>query len=740
MPDTENPDTITPARAREALQFIADLTSPVARDHWAVMTLREVLRQFEKARLEQQARDEKNCPGCHATRFIAPFASDHLARCPSHPAVRRARAVRDGIRLAPEVVRSLGLEPVTIDSLRLQEIDALVGAQVPSWKGRWTYVPGDSSLRYFLEDLAGPDRTQNSSLTPEHLSHLEDAVDAWRRIVHRSSDPCPYCGEVSSLDQVVPHLLGCKRHPAVGLAEMAFSALAASLGKAGAEVLVKLVEERDDQVDGLRALLLACNTFDGDLGWNGEESYARRYVEDALERAVARARQVARVGNPEYRPHLDPVAEAASGPGFARPVWRALLRVTTEGPTPGSHAGTDEDGALLLATYKEMLQLHEQLSGEQECPACARHGIFTHHAVRHLAGCLLHAAAVRRSAAAAEVELASAVLKEKRPGQTLPESASHPEAPLRQLLPSAYWRSEADRRARAKRYFEQSDPLDFLLSPEKRVKYPTIVGTYRDELVGALSTWQRLELVERSECPWCGVAAPLDALLPHVLICPSHPAAEAARVLESRLKDAGIDPPGVATRLRRTADRARIATVRLLESTESFRGSFGDDDRGRATISRSLEPAWSWERHVATKALKELEGTPYPPIEQYAWLCARWGIFVPKGDGRTWVLTPVVPPPTSIGAGWLPLLDALFADLMGLGWSHRALASATVERGALSLKVDEITAAHQARVDQARAESERICEICGAAGMLRTGAGGRMRTRCDECEATETDR
>lgn len=97
------------------------------------------------------------------------------------------------------------------------------------------------------------------------------------------------------------------------------------------------------------------------LGWNGEESYARDYVEDALKRAVAEARRLANVGEPEYRPHFDPVAEAASGPVFARPIWQALFRVTTDGLTPGSHAGTDDDGALLRATYQEMLGLHEKL-------------------------------------------------------------------------------------------------------------------------------------------------------------------------------------------------------------------------------------------------------------------------------------------------------------------------------------------------------------------------------------------
>jgi hypothetical protein len=47
-----------------------------------------------------------------------------------------------------------------------------------------------------------------------------------------------------------------------------------------------------------------------------------------------------------------------------------------------------------------------------------------------------------------------------------------------------------------------------------------------------------------------------------------------------------------------------------------------------------------------------------------------------------------VPPPTSIGAGWLSLVDSLFADLIELGWSHEALARAKVEDGGLAIRLD----------------------------------------------------
>ncbi|MGB8929894.1 MAG: hypothetical protein WCC48_01455 [Anaeromyxobacteraceae bacterium] len=96
-------------------------------------------------------------------------------------------------------------------------------------------------------------------------------------------------GAITPLDDVVGHLLHCKRHPAAVLADEALAALAASLGKGGAEALLKLVEERNAQISGLRRLLDSCDRFDDDLGWNGDRAYARGYVEDALDRAQASA-------------------------------------------------------------------------------------------------------------------------------------------------------------------------------------------------------------------------------------------------------------------------------------------------------------------------------------------------------------------------------------------------------------------------------------------------------------------
>ena len=101
-------------------------------------------------------------------------------------------------------------------------------------------------------------------------------------------------GAITPLDDVVGHLLHCKRHPAAVLADEALAALAASLGKGGAEALLKLVEERNAQISGLRRLLDSCDRFDDDLGWNGDRAYARGYVEDALESSAGERERLPR--------------------------------------------------------------------------------------------------------------------------------------------------------------------------------------------------------------------------------------------------------------------------------------------------------------------------------------------------------------------------------------------------------------------------------------------------------------
>jgi hypothetical protein len=44
----------------------------------------------------------------------------------------------------------------------------------------------------------------------------------------------------------------------------------------------------------------------------------------------------------------------------------------------------------------------------------------------------------------------------------------------------------------------------------------------------------------------------------------------------------------------------------LAEYVDSYVGSFGDDDRGRALVYRELEPGWEFERRLAKETLTNL--------------------------------------------------------------------------------------------------------------------------------------
>lgn len=600
-------EAITPQRAREALKAVAELTEPVAPEHWAVAILTKVLAEFAEARQGRNAKDEMDCWGCHAVRFTAPFASDHFAHCPKHPAVERARAVREAIALAPAIVEPLGLQPVQADESRLAQIDALVAAPAPKWTRGWYYVPSDRELRDALAHLTGPDREEYRTLESGYLTKLDGAVESWERIRHRSSDPCPHCGAVTPLDQAVGHLMHCKQHPAALLADEALGRLAVSLGKAGAEALVKRVLERNEQVSALRTLLEACDRFDGDLGWNGDCAYARGYVEEALHRAQETSKYRIDAEDRGYRPNLEPITEAASGPEFARPVWRALLRVSCDGPTPGSHGGTAEDVARLKAAAEETLRLHGELGEDVACPACRRPGVWIERAVSHVATCLMHPAIARQREATAEFFLLTAVLREKRAETELPKIDDVRRARPRLLAPGAHYRDEEKRRAwTAKSLADQWAKLNFLLSPDDRTKYPILVERYLDELASPLSEWQRYHAAASSACPYCGAAHAFEPLLRYLLECSAHPSVARAKAAEDALNGLGVGPIEVGRRLWRQTDRARVATARLLEYSLAFCSCFGDDERGRATVPRYAEPGWNRARQEARTALAAL--------------------------------------------------------------------------------------------------------------------------------------
>lgn len=84
--------------------------------------------------------------------------------------------------------------------------------------------------------------------------------------------------------------------------------------------------------------------------------------------------------------------------------------------------------------------------------------------------------------------------------------------------------------------------------------------------------------------------------------------------------------------------------------------------------------------------------------------------------------------------GWYGLLDALcdrLQERVDVHGDPQVVAQQVKEKyGTLRFYVDVASPEQLALIDQAEADSARICDICGAQGMLRND--GWMRSRCDQ--------
>lgn len=72
---------------------------------------------------------------------------------------------------------------------------------------------------------------------------------------------------------------------------------------------------------------------------------------------------------------------------------------------------------------------------------------------------------------------------------------------------------------------------------------------------------------------------------------------------------------------------------------------------------------------------------------------------------------------SSVGPGWISLLDSLLTDLAALGWSKR-VGQIKEKYGSLRFYADAVTDEQEARIHQAEVESLRTCATCGQPGEL----------------------
>ena len=94
----------------------------------------------------------------------------------------------------------------------------------------------------------------------------------------------------------------------------------------------------------------------------------------------------------------------------------------------------------------------------------------------------------------------------------------------------------------------------------------------------------------------------------------------------------------------------------------------------------------------------------------------------------------------AVGGGWLGIVERLSARLatdpnLVVGQLKEKMGRLTVYLERTSSP--EVEAATDAALDEARAESERTCEICGEPGVLEARIRGWVSVRCEPCEALD---
>ncbi len=205
MPHPSSPPSSRTAKA-EALAALKAVAGGEAgeRGRASAEVLLSVIGELEAVEYDDE--EDEDCPGCGWPPLSPAFANEHLATCRDHPAVVRARACGESLRLAPFLATSLGLEALPVESGLFDGIEKALATGPEGQKYR--YVPQTEELRRHVEFLTGPKRDQYPILVPKYAAELEAAVDLWARLVHREADPCRFCGAVTAIEDAIAHAAG----------------------------------------------------------------------------------------------------------------------------------------------------------------------------------------------------------------------------------------------------------------------------------------------------------------------------------------------------------------------------------------------------------------------------------------------------------------------------------------------------------------------------------------------------
>lgn len=276
-----------------------------------------------KAWSDSQRDAQVRCTACRAIEVRGVHASDHYPYCDQHPAYVRLRAVLDALDLAPSTCVALGARQPVIPA-RPDQLASSLGLRAAKERPPRPYIASSHEVDQALTRLLEHEpRAPRSSDTVEQIALLEEVLLQWAHVHHRDSDPCPFCGAVTSMEEQVQHLFGCEAHPANAATASAQRALEKAVGAIVAGALLELTTYRNRVRDVLQALATSCRIYDGDMGWGDGSAYSEGWSE----RPWRQDREVAEALLAEGHPPMPVVAPWTHG---AEPAPVAAVRADAE--------------------------------------------------------------------------------------------------------------------------------------------------------------------------------------------------------------------------------------------------------------------------------------------------------------------------------------------------------------------------------------------------------------------------
>lgn len=264
-----------------------------------------------EAAIEKWAREANATPpgvpcACGSVLLNPAIADEDASRTALSRAQERLQTAEELRRLAPVVAKEIspgavrrpapqreGLFPFLdgpADAMLIEKID-----EFDRRRGR-TAQTARNELDALVRAL------EHSDLSLPATRDLEVVLIHWSREVDRSTYPCPYCGRVIGLEDMIVHLgleelvvhrPECRAHPVLARAASLVREVQCDLGESVGERLLRIVARRGRLQAALVMLSRANETFDANMHWGSEcGAYSKPVDEGPWLAAMRRAGEI----------------------------------------------------------------------------------------------------------------------------------------------------------------------------------------------------------------------------------------------------------------------------------------------------------------------------------------------------------------------------------------------------------------------------------------------------------------